>query len=99
MTRRSLTGTAMDPFAPIADGLIVFLDLETLEEVRVRELWPHQEEIIPTWIDLDHLAATGRPRFSNTQEEKSRQMGITWVTAYFIWWAHRPTRSWGSRSR
>lgn len=77
---------ARDPFALIDDGLVYVMDLETLQVVQFK-LWPHQRELIEAWVDIPHLQETGQLRFRNVHEEKSRQMGITWVTAYVAAWA------------
>lgn len=76
---------ARDPFAHADEGHVHVLDLETMEVVPL-VLWPHQRELIGAWIDLDHLQATGILRLRNVHEEKSRQMGITWVTAWVVCW-------------
>jgi len=75
-----------DPFALADDGLVWCLDLKTLRASRL-DLWPHQREIIEAWVDIPHLAETGELRFRNIHEEKSRQMGVTWVTSYVLYWA------------
>jgi len=77
---------ARDPFALADDGLAHILDLQTLRP-SVLNLWPHQREIIEAWVDIPHLTETGELRFRNLHEEKSRQMGVTWVTAYLLYWA------------
>lgn len=77
---------ALDPFALANGGLAIILDLETLEE-KPLVLWEHQREVISSWIDLAYLAEHERPHFRNVHEEKSRQMGLTWVTAYVCLWA------------
>lgn len=76
----------LDPFALADDGHVTILDLETLQEQKL-SLWEHQREVIESWIDIEALQETGHPRFRNVHEEKSRQMGLTWVTAYVITWA------------
>lgn len=85
-----LSGTrqhyALNPFALADEGLVTILDLETLQRVPLK-LWPHQREVVTAWVDLEYLAEHGRPRFRNLHEEKSRQMGLTWVIAYVIHWA------------
>lgn len=75
-----------DPFAHIEDGHIWIEDLVSGEPVQL-DPWPHQEEITRAWINLDHLARTGEPRYRNVREEKSRQEGVTWWIAYLEWWA------------
>ena len=82
----------LDPFAHLEDGHVWIPDLESLEMVRL-DPWEHQADVLRQWIDLDHLARTGRKRpedarlrFRNVHEEKSRQMGITWILAYGVWW-------------
>jgi hypothetical protein len=84
--RPAIEQYALDPFKHFNEGHVVFLDLETLEEIKPDAMWPHQEEIISAWVDLDYLAKTRKLRFHNVHEEKSRQMGITWGTAYACWW-------------
>lgn len=76
---------ARDPFAHLEDGHVVILDLETLEETPLHP-YDHQREILGEWIDLDRLVRTGVPRFRNTHEEKSRQMGVTWILAWAVLW-------------
>ncbi len=49
--------------------------------------YPHQRELTEAWIDLPHLRETGVPRWRNAHEEKSRQMGITWILAWLELWA------------
>jgi hypothetical protein len=79
---------ARDPFAHLEDGHIVVLDLETLRPTLL-DPWPNQVDLLADWIDLDYLTRTGRPRFRNVHEIKSRRMGITWVIAYACAWALR----------
>lgn len=85
---------ARDPFAHLEDEHIWIPDLVTLEMVPFRP-FEHQEEILRSWIDLDYLARTGRPRFRNVHEEKSRQMGVTWDLAYAVWWLLTYHDTWG----
>lgn len=83
----------LDPFAHLEDGHVKIFDIETLEEIPF-EPFEHQIEVVRSWVDLDHLAKTGRAhpelaelRFFNALAEKSRQMGITWIVAWVIRWA------------
>jgi hypothetical protein len=77
---------ARDPVRLLREGLVRVLDLKTLQVVRLIP-WPHQVEVIEAWVDVPHLQETGELRFRNVHEEKSRQMGLTWITAYVLWWA------------
>jgi hypothetical protein len=88
MSRRAaveLSEYALSPFAHLDAGHVKILDLETLQEVELHP-WEHQRELVSAWIDLEHLAKTGWPRYRNTHEEKSRQMGITWIVAWVGLW-------------
>jgi hypothetical protein len=76
-----------DPFAHLEDGHVKVLDLAPPIKEVVLDPWSHQEEIVRSWVDLDYLARTGALRFRNVWLEKSRQMGVTWITAYVMWWA------------
>lgn len=61
--------------------------------VRMR-LFPAQRRTIDAWIDVAHLEKTGELVFRNLVDEKSRQIGETWVFAAIICWAllyHRVT--------
>ena len=77
---------ARDPFALADEGHAQILDLQSLRPSTL-DLWPHQREIIAAWVDIPHLEETGELRFRNLHEEKSRQMGVTWVVAYILHWA------------
>lgn len=58
------------------------------------QLFPAQRRTIDAWLDLPHLEATGELVFKNFVDEKSRQIGETWVFAAVICWAllyHRVT--------
>lgn len=83
---------ARDPFAWINDHVIVasFLKGDTLDRQRIRavrcKLFPDQELTIGSWIDLDHLAATGDVRFRNVVIDKSRQIGETVGLAAAVTW-------------
>lgn len=81
-----LSRYARDPLAHLEDGHVKVLDLVSLEAVTFVP-WPHQVEAIRAWIDLDHLAKTGTPRWRNVVEEKSRQEGMTWLLVYCELWA------------
>lgn len=72
-----------DPFAfirrlqvwdPIAMSMVQF------------DLWPHQEEMIAEWMDLELLRSAGILRFRNVLVEKTRQMGDTVGTAAACLW-------------
>jgi hypothetical protein len=76
---------ALDPFALADDGKVSVPDLRSMRPVPL-VLWPHQREIIEAWVDIPYLRETGYLRFRNVHEEKSRQMGVTWVTAYLAHW-------------
>lgn len=75
-----------DPLAHLDDGHVKILDLVTLEEVTFHA-FPHQREVAATWMDLKLLARTGRLAYRNVVEEKSRQMGLTWMLAWLEVWA------------
>lgn len=80
----------LDPWAHVEDGHVIVQDVATMRPV-IWTPYPHQKELVETWIDLDYIretARTGTPivRFRNTLEEKSRQMGITWGLAWPILW-------------
>jgi hypothetical protein len=88
MSRRAaveLSEYALSPFAHLDAGHVKILDLETLQEVELKP-WDHQRELVEAWIDLEHLARLGFPVYRNTHEEKSRQMGITWIVAWVGLW-------------
>lgn len=74
-----------DPFAHCDDGHMKVLDLVTNELVSFHP-WEHQREVAAAWIDLERLAVTGRPSFSNIHEEKSRQEGLTVLFAVLVHW-------------
>lgn len=76
---------ARDPFAHLEEGHIWIPDLVTLKMVPL-DPFGHQREILSSWIDLDYLTRTGDLRMRNVHEEKSRQMGVTWILAYGVWW-------------
>lgn len=91
---------ARDPIGWINDHVIVasFLKGDTSDRQRIQAirmtLFPEQESTIAAWIDLDHLAKTGEPRFRNVVIEKSRQIGETVGLAATIDWLaqhHRVT--------
>lgn len=74
-----------DPFAHLDDGHAMIPDLVTLEPVEFHP-FDHQREIIDAWMDLELLRTTGVLRYRNVHEEKSRQMGGTWIVAWgFLW--------------
>lgn len=57
------------------------------------EPWPHQEELLAAWMDLDTLTKSARAhpelarlRFRNLLVEKSRQMGDTVIVAAGCLW-------------
>lgn len=91
---------ARDPFGWINDYVVVqsFLGGDTSDRQRIQKvrmtLFPQQEETLDAWIDLEHLAKTGEPRFHNVVIEKSRQIGETVGVAAAIDWLlqhHRVT--------
>jgi hypothetical protein len=49
--------------------------------------FPTQRELLEAWIDLETLQRTGQLTFCNTADEKSRQMGETWIVAFGLLWA------------
>lgn len=64
-----------------------------LRPVRM-QLFPAQIATLDAWVDLPHLEQTGELVFRNLTDEKSRQIGETWVFAAAIVWAlhyHRVT--------
>jgi len=77
---------ARDPFLHLEKGHIWIPDLRTLEPVNLNPPWAHQEEVMRSWFDLDYLTRSGILRLRNVHEEKSRQMGLTWILAYAVWW-------------
>lgn len=77
---------ARDPFAHLDDGHVKILDVVTLDEVTFHA-YDHQREIGHAWIDVPSLLKTGIPFWRNVHEEKSRQMGITWILAWLELWA------------
>lgn len=80
-----LSSWALDPFAHLDAGHVTILDLETLEDVTF-DPYEHQREIVREWIDLARLADTGQLSLRNALEEKSRQMGVTWILAWCALW-------------
>lgn len=80
-----LSDWARDPFAHLDAGHVTILDLETLDDV-VFDPYDHQRQIVREWLDLERLAKTGELRFENAHEEKSRQMGVTWILAWCALW-------------
>jgi hypothetical protein len=75
-----------DPFAPINEGLIWIWDKELRRPVRL-DPFDTQIESLEAWIDLGHLKSQGMPRFRDVVEEKSRQVGASWIYCYAAWWA------------
>lgn len=75
----------LDPWAHCDDGHVWVLDLETMQPVPF-DPWPHQRELVETWMDLDYLRESGILRLRSTFEEKSRQMGMTWDIAWACCW-------------
>lgn len=71
----------LDPFAHADDGHVTILDLETKRPV-VFEPYAHQREFGEAWITTTKEGV----EFANLHEEKSRQMGMTWLLAYLVWW-------------
>jgi hypothetical protein len=94
---------ARDPLAHLEDGHVLILGLADDADdpdlvadddgvsVRLKrvafEPYPHEVEVIRSWVDVDYLTRTGRARFNNLHEEKSRQMGMTWTAAWVLLWA------------
>jgi hypothetical protein len=75
---------ALDPFA-LLGGHVRILDEHG--EATIFVPYDHQLGTLAGWIDIDHLARTGRLQFSDELIEKSRQMGETWILAYGCLWA------------
>lgn len=67
------------------DGHILIPQIETGEIGPMRPM-AHQVDFIEAWIDLDLLHENGELRMDNVLIEKARQMGMTWVLAYCVWW-------------
>lgn len=76
----------LDPFAHLDEGHVKILDLTTLDEVEFRP-YDHQRELLAAWVDLAYLRRTGTARWRNVHEEKSRQMGCSWILAWADLWA------------
>ncbi len=74
----------LDPLLPLREGKIKVWDPDHGESVF--RAWPHQEEDVVSWIDLESLVA-GDIRFRNVHVEKSRQEGDTTAFAYAVLWA------------
>jgi hypothetical protein len=49
--------------------------------------FPTQRELLEAWFDLETLQRSGQLTFRNVADEKSRQMGETWIVAYGLLWA------------
>jgi hypothetical protein len=80
---------ALDPIACLNSGAIKiaskFGDLGQATPVTLT-LYDHQVELAQAWIDCPPLLSTGALRFRDVADEKSRQMGITWLFASLVWW-------------
>lgn len=63
----------------------IFVPLIETGDVGALRPMEHQVDFIENWVDLDRLQR-GELRFFNTLVEKSRQMGMTWILAYLVWW-------------
>ena len=84
---------ARDPFRLLEQGHVWIWSKFERKVVRL-EPFPTQVELVEAWIDCEHLAKTGLLRFVNVVDEKSRQMGETWIVAYgFLWALHFHTVS------
>ncbi len=80
---------ARDPHALVEAGHVQIatkLDDDTLAD-QTLVAYDYQEEMTRAWVDVDHLAKTGRLRFRDTLAEKSRQMGLSWWTCWLMGWA------------
>jgi hypothetical protein len=77
---------ARDPFRLLDEGKVWIWSKFDKRVVRF-DPFPSQRELIESWIDCEHLAKTGQLRFRNVADDKSRQMGETWGSAYCLLWA------------
>lgn len=77
---------ARDPFAHVEDGHVWIPHVETKQDV-VFEPTEQQYELGRAWVDVDYLVRTGVPRWRDVHEEKSRQLGMTWLLAWLETWA------------
>lgn len=77
---------ALDPFALLEERLVHIYSRDWDGRVPL-EAFDYQLRCIGDWIDREHLRAARRLRFRDTLVEKSRQLGMTWIFAYAVWWA------------
>lgn len=80
---------ARDPERWIEDFVIIaskFAAASRVGPMRMR-LYPAQRKTIRSWVDVEHLRATGELRWTNVAIEKSRQIGETWLFAAVLAWA------------
>ena len=74
-----------DPFALLDDEMVMIPVMGGFTEGPLIP-YDHQREIVSAWVDIEHLARTGELLFRNVHDEKSRQMGVTWIVAYVVLW-------------
>lgn len=77
---------ALDPFAMLDDGVVHIYSRDWDGRVPL-EAFGYQRRCVSHWVDLEHLASARRLRFRDVLVEKSRQLGMTWIFAYAVWWA------------
>lgn len=85
-TRSVFERYALDPFAPLDDGVIWVHSRDFGGRVPL-DPFEHQREALTEWIDIPRLQAERKLRFRNVHGEKSRQMGWSWIFSYGMWWA------------
>lgn len=77
---------ALDPFELLDSGLVHIYSRDWDGRVPL-EAFEYQRSSVADWVDLEHLRAERRLRFRDVIVEKSRQLGMTWIFAFAVWWA------------